>query len=91
MGRWSDRDGEDQSVLLPALRSDIRAGRAVVFIDGKGDHSTLSAVSAMAREAGREGDFRYFDLRRPDASHSYSPLLRGSANEQLDKLMAALR
>jgi hypothetical protein len=83
--------GKTQSVLLPALRSDIRAGRAAIFIDGKGDRETLSAVSNLTREAGREGDFRYFDLRRPQESHSYSPLLNGTSNEQVDKIMAALR
>jgi hypothetical protein len=83
--------GKTQSVLLPALRSDIRAGRAAVFIDGKGDRETLSAVWNLAREAGREGDFRYLDLRRPDESHTYSPLLNGTPNEQADKIMAALR
>ncbi len=83
--------GKTQSVLLPALRSDILAGRAAIFIDGKGDRETLSAVWNLAREAGREGDFRYFDLRRPQESHSYSPLMNGTANEQVDKIMAALR
>jgi hypothetical protein len=83
--------GKTQSVLLPALRSDILAGRAAIFIDGKGDRETLSAVWNLTREAGREGDFRYFDLRRSQESHSYSPLLNGTANEQVDKIMAALR
>jgi hypothetical protein len=83
--------GKTQSVLLPALRSDIRAGRAALFIDGKGDRETLSAIWNLAREAGREGDFRYFDLRRPAESHTYSPLLNGTPNEQADKIMAALR
>ncbi len=83
--------GKTQSVLLPALRSDILAGRAAIFIDGKGDRETLSAIWNLAREAGREGDFRYFDLRRPEESHSYSPLLNGTANEQTDKIMATLR
>jgi hypothetical protein len=83
--------GKTQSVLLPALRSDIRAGRGAVFIDGKGDRETLSAIWNLAREAGREGDFRYLDLRRPDESLTYSPLLNGTPNEQGDKIMAALR
>lgn len=83
--------GKTQSVLLPALRSDILAGRTAVFIDGKGDRETLSAVWSLARDAGREGDFRYFDLRRPAESHTYSPLLNGTPNEQADKIMAALR
>ena len=83
--------GKTQSVLLPALRSDVLAGRAAIFIDGKGDRETLSAVWNLAREAGRGGDFQYFDLRRPHESHSYSPLLNGTANEQVDKIMAALR
>lgn len=83
--------GKTRSVLLPALRSDIRAGRAAVFIDGKGDRETLSAVWNLARDAGREGDFRYFDLRRPAESCTYSPLLNGTPNEQADKIMAALR
>jgi hypothetical protein len=83
--------GKTQSVLLPALRSDILAGRTAIFIDGKGDRETLSAVWNLAQEAGREGDFRYFDLRRPQESHTYSPLLNGTPNEQVDKIMAALR
>ena len=34
---------------------------------------------------------RHLDLRRPEKSLSYSPLLLGSANEQLDKIMSSLR
>ena len=83
--------GKTQSVLLPALRSDILAGRTAVFIDGKGDRETLSAIWSFAREARREGDLRCFDLRHPEQSHSYSPLLNGTPNEQADKIMAALR
>jgi hypothetical protein len=83
--------GKTQSVLLPQIRSDILAGRPVVFIDGKGDRSTLAALWAFAKSANREKDFQYFDLRRPNESLSYSPLLHGSANEQLDKVVAALR
>jgi type IV secretory system conjugative DNA transfer VirD4/TraG family protein len=83
--------GKTQSVLLPALRSDILAGRTAIFIDGKGDRETLSAIAAFAREAGRESDLRCFDVRRPEQSHSYSPLLNGTPNEQTDKIMAALR
>ncbi len=46
---------------------------------------------SLACQAGREEDFWYFDLRRPLESHTYSPLLNGTANEQVDKIMAALR
>jgi hypothetical protein len=52
---------------------------------------SLSAIWGLAREAGRDGDLRCFDLRRPEQSHSYSPLLNGTPNEQADKIMAALR
>ena len=83
--------GKTQSVLLPLLRGDIRAGRTVVFIDGKGDRETLSALWRLAQETSREGDFRFFDLRRPAASCTYSPLLNGTPNEQADKIMDALR
>jgi len=83
--------GKTQSVLLPMLRSDILAGRTAIFIDGKGDRETFEAIASLACQAGREDDLRYFDLRRPEESHSFSPLLHGSANEQVDKIMAALR
>jgi hypothetical protein len=83
--------GKTQGVLLPMLRSDILAGRAVVFIDGKGDRDTIAAVWDLARRARREQDFRFFDLRTPDRSDSYSPMLSGTANEQCDRIMAALR
>lgn len=83
--------GKTQSVLLPMLRSDILAGRTVVFIDGKGDRETRSALYRLAESCGRGQDFRFFDLRRPTASCTYSPLLSGTANEQTDKIMDALR
>jgi type IV secretory pathway TraG/TraD family ATPase VirD4 len=82
--------GKTLAVLLPQIAQDIQAGRPVVFIDGKADRETAAAVYEMARQAGREGDFRLFDLRRPAESCTYSPLLGGSANEQADKIMAAL-
>jgi hypothetical protein len=82
--------GKTQSVLLPLIRSAIFSGRPVFFIDGKGDRSTANALWAMAQEAGRESDFRFFDIRRPAESCTISPLLGGTANEQCDKIMAAL-
>jgi TraM recognition site of TraD and TraG len=83
--------GKTLSVLLPQLAHDIQAGRPVVFIDGKGDRETAAAIFDMAQRAGRQTDFRFFDLRRPAESCTYSPLLAGSPNEQADKIMAALR
>ena len=81
--------GKTQSVLLTQIRSDILAGIAVTFIDGKGDNATLDAIWAIVKEAGRESDLVVVDLRRPAASHTYSPLRNGSANEQADNIMAA--
>jgi hypothetical protein len=83
--------GKTRGVLLPAIQADIGAGRAVVFIDGKGDQPTLAAVAGMARAAGRARDYRFFDLRRPGESCTYSPLTRGTANEVCDRIMQALR
>lgn len=83
--------GKTQSALLPLARSDIQAGRTLVFIDGKGDRLVAAALWSMAQAAGRAGDFRYFDLRRPECSSTYSPFLSGTGDEQADRIMGALR
>lgn len=83
--------GKTQSALLPLARSDIQAGRTLVFIDGKGDPGVAGALWSMAQAAGRAGDFKYLDLRHPDCSCTYSPFLTGTGDQQADRIMAALR
>lgn len=83
--------GKTQSALLPLARSDIHAGRTLVFIDGKGDRLVAAALWSMAQAAGRAGDFKYFDLRRPECSSTYSPFQSGTGDEQADRIMGALR
>ncbi len=81
--------GKTASAVLPALRSDILAGRPVVFIDGKDDQGTAAQLYSYARQAGRISDFRYMSLSDPAHSHTYSPVIYGTATEIKDKLIAA--
>ncbi len=81
--------GKTESVLLPALRHDIHAGKGMVIIDGKGDFELLARIRLYMGMANRRDDFRFFSLSHPEISNTYNPLLRGNASEIKDKLIGS--
>ena len=82
--------GKTESVLLPMLSHDIHHGKGAVVIDGKGDLELLDRIHAIAKAAGRLGDFYFFSLAHPEKSNTYNPLLRGNATELKDKIVGSM-
>ena len=60
------------------IAQDIRAGRAVIVFDPKGDFALLKRVYSESRRAGRLSQFKVFHLGYPNNSHRYNPIGRFS-------------
>ncbi len=82
--------GKSESVLLPLLAHDIRNGRGAIVIDGKGDRELLDRINSIVVRAGRDKDFYFFSLAKPNNCNSYNPLLRGNATELKDKIIGSM-
>lgn len=82
--------GKTESVLLPMLAHDLAHGKGAIVIDGKGDLELLNRIQYILRAKGREQDFFFFSLARPDKSNTYNPLYRGNPTELKDKLINSM-
>lgn len=68
--------GTGKSVLLfnMAVQA-VQKGKAVCFVDGKGDMSFLSMVQSYFTGSPEKKDFLYFTPLSPETSHTYNPLI----------------
>jgi hypothetical protein len=82
--------GKTSSLILPMMIQDMRRGRAVVFVDAKGDLNTAKTVYKMALNAGREKDFLIFSMGFPEKSNTYNPLALGNATQLKDKIIGSM-
>lgn len=83
----SSGSGKTQ-LLLSLLSQQVARGGGVLMIDAKVDRSALDAVLAICRQANRLHDLRVIWPPDPSVSHSWNPLLRGSLEEILGRVMA---
>lgn len=75
------QSGSGKSTLLyNVLEQDIRRGKAVVFLDGKGEKDFIIKLMAAAIAAGRADDIRLIDPTHPDKSHRYNPFYAPDGN-----------
>jgi type IV secretory pathway TraG/TraD family ATPase VirD4 len=75
------QSGSGKSTLLYSiLDQDIRRGKAVVFLDGKGEKEFIIKLMAAAIAAGRANDIRIIDPTCPDKSHKYNPFYAPDGN-----------
>jgi hypothetical protein len=66
--------GAGKSTLLyNILEQDIRRGKTVIFLDGKGEKGFVLRLWAAAIAAGRAEDVRIIDPSNPSGSHRYNP------------------
>jgi type IV secretory pathway TraG/TraD family ATPase VirD4 len=66
--------GAGKSTLLyNILQQDIRRGKAIVFLEGKGEKEFTIKLIAAAIAAGRADDIRLIDPTHPGKSHRYNP------------------
>ncbi len=85
----SSGSGKTFSVLEPQVMKAIEEGERVFIIDPKGDMSFRDSVWSMCKKFGREGDFRYFSMSRPELSNSFNPFGDCSPNEVKDMILSA--
>lgn len=83
----SSGSGKTQ-LLLSLLAQQIQRGGGGLMIDAKVDRSALQTIVALCREADRLEDLRVLWPPSPRISHSWNPLLRGSIQEVLSRVMA---
>lgn len=81
--------GKTASVLMPLLAADLKRGKSVIFIDGKGDMESLSAFTTLVRETGREHDTYLFAPSFPNLSNPWNPLASGNPVVQKDRIVGA--
>lgn len=81
--------GKTESVILPWAIQDIRQGRGLLLIDGKADNSLLEKIRGYTIEAGRAHDFKLFSLSHTESSHSFNPLIGGTAEEITERVFNA--
>jgi hypothetical protein len=81
--------GKTYNVIKPFIRQDIVTNRIGAFIyDVKSN--LAKDIAFYVDEAGREKDFKYFDLGNPAKSMTWNPLYSGTADEIADKVYCAL-
>lgn len=81
--------GKTSSVLMPLLAHDLKQGKSVIFIDGKGDCPSLSTFISLVRDAGRENDTYIFAPSYPNISNSWNPLASGNPVVRKDRIVGA--
>lgn len=81
--------GKTVSVVLPLIAADLRQGKAVIFIDGKGDLKAMEDFVSLVRQHGREQDAYIFSPVYPNVSNCWNPLLTGNSIIRKDRLVGA--
>lgn len=81
--------GKTESVILPWAIQDIHAGKGLLLIDGKADHSLIDKLWSYTVLAKREKDFKLFSLSGQGESYSFNPLLGGTAEEITERVFNA--
>jgi type IV secretory pathway TraG/TraD family ATPase VirD4 len=82
--------GKTESVLKTLIHNDIRNGRGVLLIDGKGDSGFRNQIIMASQNFGRFEDVCYFNFSDPVRTMTYNPVLNGSATEIRDRIIDAL-
>ncbi len=79
-----------EGVLFPQLAHDIRTGKVQIIIDLKGDRTLKDKIYDFCKRYGREQDFHYFSLSKPEESQEYNPFAFGNPAQVKDKFVASL-
>ena len=74
--------------LLSLLAQQVARGGGVLMIDAKVDRSALQSVLSICRHVNRLHDLRLIWPPDPAISDTWNPLLRGSLEEVLSRVMA---
>ena len=76
--------------MLPLVFESVRNGDSVIFIDPKGDRSTLELIRKVCAISGRKNDLSEIDLGNSQNSAFYNPLKIGSPSELKDKIVGSI-
>jgi type IV secretory pathway TraG/TraD family ATPase VirD4 len=80
------------TALLNILTQDIHRGKAVIFLDGKGEKELIIKLIAAAIAAGRMDDVRIIDPSHPEISNKYNPfyLANGALSQRVGIIFDSL-
>ncbi len=81
--------GKTKSVVIPWSIRDLKRGKSVVIIDGKGASDLPEEVFNNIRVTGIKGKVVHFDLDNPHRSISINPLRHGSAQQITDRIFSS--
>ncbi len=82
--------GKTESVILPWLVRDLKAGHDAILIDGKGDPTLVERIKAATKAWAKPPRVVVFDLGNPAMSCVTNPLAHGSPQQITDRLFTAL-
>lgn len=81
--------GKTTSVLFPLLRHDLKKGKPIIFMDGKGDQESVTAFMSLVHEADRAEDVYIFSTVYPNISNSWNPMIKGNPFIKKDLIAGA--
>lgn len=85
------RSGSGKTEFLKSMyyQQALRGGGKMIM-DGKLDYDFLDALYSLSRACYRESDFRVINIENAEISHTYNPLLRGSALSVASRIGATI-
>ncbi|MGE4234116.1 MAG: type IV secretory system conjugative DNA transfer family protein [Bacteriovoracia bacterium] len=81
--------GKTMSVIIPWTVRDIKKGRSVVLVDGKGDPDILRPIEKAIDRLKSPAVLKVFDLGNPNRSVTINPLANGTAQQITDRIFTA--
>ncbi len=81
--------GKTQSVVLPWTIRDLRRGKSVVIIDGKGSKDLPEEIKEIIENSEFKCSYHHFDLDNPERSISINPLRFGTPQQITDRIFSS--
>ncbi len=82
--------GKTESIIQPIWFQEMRRNVATIVLDGKASSRNVDRFYTIASSLAQAQDILYFNPADPARSATYNPLLRGSASEVKQKIMASI-
>ncbi len=81
--------GKTENGIFLFAVDDMRNGRGFILIDGKPEKSSLTKLTAYAKETGRLDDLKVLSLADLSISSTFNPLMGDSPAQVADRIMQA--
>ena len=82
--------GKTESIIHPIWYQEMRRNVATFALDGKGSHQNIEKIYTIATSLAQGHEVKYFNPADAENSATYNPVLRGSAGQVRQKIIASL-